>query len=111
MTKQEYLDFHEEFCRKMIEVTKAKNSDYTGLGDNPFKNFEIVSAYGCVSVEQGFFTRMTDKMARISTFIQKGVLEVKDETVLDSLHDLANYAALFAGYIESKRRASEKPVQ
>lgn len=103
MTKAEYLEFHRQFCDKMIEVTKAKNSDYTGVGDDPFKNFKHVESFGCCSAEQGFFTRMTDKMARISSFIQKGVLEVKDETVIDSLHDLANYAALFAGYIESKR--------
>lgn len=87
----------------MMSITAAKNNDYAGSGDDPFKNFRLVGAFGCVTPEQGFFTRMTDKMARISTFIQQGQLQVKDESVLDSLHDLANYCALFSGYLKSKQ--------
>jgi hypothetical protein len=102
---QQYLDFHKEFCNNMIEVTKAKNADYAGAADDdPFANFRQVENFNVLTVEQGFFTRMTDKMSRIASFINKGTLEVKDESVTDTLHDLANYCALFAGYLDSKKK-------
>jgi hypothetical protein len=46
---------------------------------------------------------MMDKISRIASFIKKGTLEVKDESVKDTLMDLANYCILFAGYLESKK--------
>lgn len=107
MNKQEYFAFHKAFCEKMESITAAKNADYTGIGDNPFANFERVEALGICSTEQGFLTRMTDKLSRITSFVQKGVLQVKDESVEDTLMDLANYCALMSGYIKSKR--NEKP--
>lgn len=103
MTKEEYMKFHSDCCQKMIEVTKAKNADYTGTSDDPFFNFTRVEAVGIANTETGFLTRMFDKFARITTFVNKGVLLVKDESVEDTLIDLANYCILFAGYIKSKR--------
>lgn len=103
MSKAEYLEFHRQFCEKMIEITKVKNSDYSGASPDPFANFMMVEHFKCVTAEQGFFTRMTDKMARIASFISQGSLQVKDESVQDSLHDLANYCALFSGFLESKK--------
>lgn len=107
MTKQDYFQFHEAACKKMIEVTRAKNADYTGLSGDPFANFSKIETMGICSTEQGFLTRMFDKFSRITSFVQKGVLEVKDESVEDTLIDLANYCILMAGFIRS-RRASLK---
>lgn len=55
-----------------------------------------------IQTEIGFLTRMMDKMKRISSFVHNGKLQVKDESVTDTLQDLANYSALMAGYIKSK---------
>jgi len=87
----------------MIAITKAKNADYTGTNTDPFANFAKVDLMGICSVEQGFLVRMSDKVSRIISFVQKGVLTVKDESIEDTLLDLANYAILMAGYIKSKR--------
>lgn len=89
----------------MVEVTKAKNADYTGGSGDPFANFKQVGNFIQVEgvTEIGFFTRMSDKFSRIGSFITKGVLMVKDESVEDTLIDLANYCILFAGYLRSKR--------
>lgn len=103
MTKEEYLDFHEKTCAKMVSITRAKNADYTGNSPNPFANFTRVEALGICSTEQGFLTRMMDKFCRISSFVQQGTLQVKDESVEDTLLDLANYAILLAGYIHSQK--------
>jgi len=103
MTKQDYFKFHQDCLDKMAKITAAKNADYTGVGDDPFANFTRVEAMGICSTEQGFLTRMMDKMSRINSFVQKGTLQVKDESVEDTLLDLANYAILLAGYIRSKK--------
>lgn len=99
MNQQEYLEFHREFCDRMIEVTAKKNADYTGNNKSAFANFGLVESLGLCSTEKGFLVRMCDKISRISTFVSKGELLVEDETVLDTLIDLANYSALLAGYI------------
>lgn len=104
MTKKEYMKFHADSCHKMIKITKAKNADYTGSGDDPFKNFKAVGFYDERWILIGFFTRMTDKFGRLASFIQKGFLLVKDESVEDSLLDLANYCILLSGYIRSLRK-------
>lgn len=103
MTKQEYLAYHAAVTERMKAITQAKNADYTGSSDDPFANFTRVEALGICSTEAGFLTRMTDKLCRLSSFAQKGTLQVKDESVEDTLLDLANYCILLAGYIKSKK--------
>lgn len=103
MTKDEYFEFHKACCDKMTAITKAKNADYTGTAACPFNNFEGVELVGICSTEQGFLTRMYDKFKRLTSFTQRGILEVKDESVEDTLLDLANYCILMAGYIKSKK--------
>jgi hypothetical protein len=102
MTKQEYFEFANTFFNTCIEISKKKNADYTGGNDNPFSNFTSVENLG-IKTEQGFLTRMMDKMARIGSYVSKGELQVKDESVIDTLRDLANYSCLLAGYIISRK--------
>ncbi len=106
MTKQEYLEFHKAFCADMIEITKKKNADYSGTGGDPFNNFRHIGNFvhsGSLDVVAlGFLTRMSDKFSRIGSFIARGELMVKDESVEDTLKDLANYSALFAGFLREK---------
>lgn len=87
----------------MIATTKAKNADYTGSNADPFSNFTRVEILGITTAEKGFLTRITDKFCRIISFDQRGELSVKDETVEDTLMDLANYCILMAGYLRHKR--------
>jgi len=108
MTKKQYLKFHREFCQKMVAITAQKNADYTGKSDDPFANFRTIELLGVTSVEAGFITRITDKLRRICTFVQKGVLLVKEESVEDTLMDTANYCALLAGYLHEKRENTFK---
>ena len=89
--------------RQMQEVTKKKNADYTGKTEDPFANFTKVEVLGICSTNQGFLTRMTDKFSRIISFVQKGVLEVEDEKIEDTLMDLANYCILFSAYIKAEK--------
>jgi hypothetical protein len=102
MTKEQYFSFAEGFFSKCLEISKAKNADYTGGSADPFSNFTSVEVLG-IKTEVGFVTRMFDKMKRISSFVQNGELQVKDESVIDTLQDLANYSALLAGYIKMQK--------
>jgi len=103
MTSKEYLDYHNTMVKRMTDIVAKKNADYTGNNDDAFANFKQVEDLGIASAEQGFLTRMTDKLSRINTFVKKGVYSVTDESVEDTLLDLANYAILMSGYIKSKK--------
>lgn len=103
MNKEEYLAEFKALTDQMYAITKAKNSDYTGDADQPFKNFTMVETMGFATTEQGFLTRITDKVMRLSSFVKNGTLEVSDEKVEDTLLDLANYSLLFICYLKSKR--------
>lgn len=108
-TQVDYLNDFKAITEKMYTVTKAKNSDYTGDATDPFKNFKQVEFMGICSAEQGFLTRMTDKMMRISSFVKNGELQVKDESVTDTLQDLAVYSILMLCYIRSKKAVDSQP--
>lgn len=111
MNREEYFKYHEQLIKRMTEITIAKNNDYTGAaGDDPFANFNRVGSLGVCSTEQGFMVRMLDKYMRINSFVQKGVLQVKDESIEDTLLDLANYCLLFLGYLKSQKQTNCSPL-
>lgn len=100
MTKHELVGFSQAFFEKCHEIMKSKNADYSGASEDTFANFNAINIYG-IPTEVGFLTRMTDKMARVASFIKRGELMVKDESVTDTLRDLANYSMLLAAYLRS----------
>lgn len=107
VSQEEYLAEFKLITDEMYETTKRKNSDYTGDAGDAFKNFTAVSEMtgNAVTTEQGFFTRMTDKMMRFAGFIRTGTLKVADEKIEDTILDLAVYCILFVCYRRSVRRA------
>lgn len=102
MTREQYIERFEELTFQMLETTKRKNADYTGDDSQPFKNFTMVETMGFATAEQGFLTRIMDKMMRVSSFIKNGTLQVVDEKVTDTLLDAANYCLLMICYLESQ---------
>lgn len=109
MNKQEYLAFHQNFCQRMVVLAKKKNADYTGNSDSAFNNVEAGEKLGIGMTEEGILFRMTDKFSRAITFVKTGTYQV-EEDVKESLIDLANYAAMLAGVIESKRQTGQQKV-
>lgn len=102
MTKEQLIKLFEDHTTSMVETMKKKNKDYSGADIDPFHNFKAVERAGVATTEQGFYTRMTDKMMRLASFIKNGTLAVEDEKVADTLLDLANYSVLFACYLHDK---------
>jgi hypothetical protein len=107
MNREELLLFHRDLTQDARDLMELKNHDYAGdaeHGSQPFANFERVKALGICSVEQGFLVRMTDKMSRLSSYVQAGKLEVRDESVRDTLIDLINYSVLLAAFLADEAR-------
>lgn len=67
-----------------------KGADY-GTHRDTFANIRASEEFG-IPAWQGAVLRANDKMARLKTFCIKGKLE--NESVTDSLLDLANYAVI-----------------
>ncbi len=85
-----------------VNISRNKNKDYAGSVD-PFANFRQIEFLtgGKITAEQGILTRMSDKMTRISNLLTAPAA-VKDESIGDTLSDLANYAMILKLYIKNK---------
>ena len=103
MTTSELPDFVEHFFVEVLETIKDKNRDYSGEGSDAFRNFKRCETYG-IKAEVGMFVRLLDKVGRLSSFLEKGELAVKDEAVEDTLKDLAGYTAILAAFLASKKQ-------
>ena len=110
MDRSQLTEFFEKKTAYMIDTMKRKNADYSGAGGTyAFGNFKHVEDLGIATTEQGFLTRMTDKLCRITNLTTQ-VAQVKDESIEDTLIDLANYSLLFAAYLRSKQYVGKTPV-
>ena len=107
MTRDELLNMHEMICDKGRSLMRKKNADYAGNdGLEPFANFTRVEAMGICSTEQGFLVRMTDKMSRLSSFVESGKLAVENESFEDTIIDIVNYSVLMYSYLHDKKTQS-----
>jgi hypothetical protein len=84
VTNKVYIDYFEDIVSEMTEIHKKKNADY---GNNFHKRY---AKYGFLTA----LLRLTDKMERLENIYEKGEIQVKDESVEDTLIDLANYAVM-----------------
>lgn len=77
-------DIHKQLCEDIHDVYVRKNQDY----GNSFE--KLYQKYGMESV----IIRLSDKLNRLENLIRSDVQLVKDESINDTLLDLANYALL-----------------
>lgn len=75
---------HAGICGELTSIYRKKNTDY---GDSFSRTVE---KYGLVSA----LTRISDKFNRLESLILHQMQEVKDESVQDTLLDLANYCIM-----------------
>lgn len=108
MNRDELLKYHSDICNAAQQLMSLKNRDYAGQeGNEPFANFTRVESMGICTTEQGFMTRLTDKMSRLSSFLNSGKMHVEDESFRDTIVDVINYMVLLSAYIDDK---SDTPV-
>lgn len=77
------IEMHGEICEKLNETYEKKNNDY---GDSFAKlRNELPNA---------ILVRIYDKYSRLKTLMNGADQKVKDESIDDSLMDLANYCIM-----------------
>ena len=89
------MDQSERFKELLEEMKKthdAKRHDYASVED-VFANFRTCEMGG-IPTWKGCCVRLGDKFSRIMGFAKKEKLEVKDESIKDTLIDMANYALI-----------------
>lgn len=87
----------EELTKQMLETFKKKNADYGDSTTQTFKEFGLTS----------YAIRLNDKLNRIKSFCKKGELEVKDESCIDTLMDMASYCLLAVIDIKNQKENNE----
>lgn len=80
----EKIGVHAGICSELTALYERKNRDY---GDSFAKSYE---EWGLTVV----CMRLGDKLERLKKFAKTGELSVKDESIEDTLMDLANYAIM-----------------
>jgi hypothetical protein len=74
---------HAEICGELNAIYRRKNADYGDSFGETFRKLGIISA----------ITRITDKVNRLQS-LSKKTAQVQDESIRDTLYDLANYAIM-----------------
>ena len=81
MTK---IEKHLSICNQLNAIYERKNHDY---GDSFAKSYrEYGMTMPCI--------RLEDKLNRLKTLVKSGDAKVADESVRDTILDLANYAIM-----------------
>lgn len=94
--RERLFRLHTEMSQRSKALMKAKNGDYAS-DEDPLANFR---RHGLL----GMAVRLDDKMARLNNFVKRGVLNVVDESLDDTLCDIINYAVLFSYYTQEEKR-------
>lgn len=72
-------------CQEMMELHRRKNNDYGNAAHESYKEFGLIS----------YVIRLNDKMKRLKSLTEPGTdIGVKDESIEDTLIDLAAYAIM-----------------
>lgn len=109
MTQKEYLEKFRFIIDDLYTLTSNKNSDYANLKD-AFANFRQISQLTSdrVSVTDGILVRMTDKLSRIASLLTPGKeAKVKDESIKDTVRDLAVYSIILYIWLESQQEVKK----
>jgi hypothetical protein len=81
----------ESILEEMLKIHKEKNADYSAEG--LFGNFQESQRIG-IPDYKGAFVRLQDKYSRCCNLIKGQQAQVVDESLEDTLIDLANYSII-----------------
>lgn len=78
------IEQHEAICKELNKIYSDKNGDYGDSFVDTFNDFGIISAV----------TRISDKYNRLRSLVKSNNIRVKDESIRDTLGDMANYCIM-----------------
>lgn len=81
-----FMEEYERIVNETVKLCKRKNADYGSSVQDTYEKFGDVS----------YLVRITDKYNRICSLLENGKVEVRDESITDTIVDLANYCFLWA---------------
>ena len=93
MTKQEQEDFFDEYIIKMRDVLLNKGDDYANV--DRLSNFKMAGQIAGGNAKINCLNLIATKVARLGVLLNSND-EPKNESINDSIMDLANYALLLA---------------
>lgn len=96
MDQQEHLQLHKKICNDLAALFERKNHDY---GDS-FHQIFLEEGWPMVRI------RLSDKLNRVKALTKGDSQKVQDESLRDTLMDLANYAIL--AVMEMDRRKDQR---
>ena len=83
---------HDRICLELNNIYEKKNADYGNSFENSLDKHGLIAA----------IVRMDDKMNRVTTLNKTAEQLVNDESVRDTLMDLANYAIMSVMWLDDK---------
>lgn len=86
-----------EIFKEMFSTYCKKNADYGNSFEKSIEKFGLVASA----------VRLSDKLERFSNLISNDA-QVKDESIEDTLLDMANYAAMTVLYLRRNREKMDK---
>ena len=86
------VQIHEKICQELTETYKKKNADYGNSFENSLDKHGLIAG----------IVRMDDKMSRLISLNSKKEQQVMDESLRDTLMDLANYAIMSVMWLDEQ---------
>ena len=90
--KSNNVQIHEKICKELTETYKKKNADYGNSFENSLDKHGMIAG----------IVRMDDKMSRLISLNSKNEQLVLDESMRDTLMDLANYAIMSVMWLDEQ---------
>ena len=86
------IQIHGKVCKELTETYKKKNADYGNSFENSLDKHGLIAG----------IVRMDDKMSRLISLNSKKEQQVMDESLRDTLMDLANYAIMSVMWLDEQ---------
>ena len=91
------VEQHKKICDNLNKIYEKKNHDYGNSFGETYKDLGIISAV----------TRISDKFNRLKTLAKGKNNLVNDESLEDTLLDMANYCIMTKMCLDSEKNESE----
>lgn len=89
-----------DLTNEILKIYREKNADYGDSFSKSYKEFGIIAPV----------VRMSDKMERIKQLSKGEDIKVKDESLHDTLIDIANYALMLAVEMDLEKEEEYRAV-
>lgn len=107
MTIDVQQEHFEQFVESMRQIMFRKGNDYANT--DRLSNFKLAGAICQMTAEQNCLSLIATKVARLGVLLEQNHTKPLNESIDDTLTDLANYAVLLSA-IRADRAAEENPT-